>query len=321
MTYSPGSPGYHPAQPAGSYPGATPSFAKAESGESKLPLYLNIAVVVLGFLVYLLNFFPIFTISADLGAAAGGRAADAGFAVDVAVVAALLAGLGLLPKGKQHSGVVAAVAVLGTLMVIAELVNTPPALAIGWAMWPLLAFSLFQAIAAVGVLLLEAGVITAPAPRPKYDPYAQYGQYGGQYGQQYGQQPYYGQPAGQQPAGIQAPGAPQPGQPYGQQYGGYGQSPAAQAPTQTVGTTPQTGGFGSQPAPSAQSGPQPAANPGPSTPPTGFPSFSPPPSVGAGSSGSQGGGAPANYSSAPTTSQQAYNQGQSPASGSGAAPV
>ena len=42
MTYSPGNPGYPPAQPAGSYPGATPSFAK-DAGESKLPFFLNIA--------------------------------------------------------------------------------------------------------------------------------------------------------------------------------------------------------------------------------------------------------------------------------------
>jgi hypothetical protein len=314
MTYSPGSPGYPPAQPAGSYPGgATPSFAKAESGESKLPLYLNIAVVALGILVYVLNFFPTFTISADLGPASGGRAGDAGTAVVVALLASLLAGLGLLPKAKSYVPIVAAIAVLGALMVISELINTPTGFAIGWAMWPLLAFSVFQAIAAVAALLLEAGVITAPVPRPKYDPYAQYGQYGGaQYGQYGQQQPYYGQQA---PAPQQQPGQPSP---YGSQFGGYGQS---QAPTQTVNTAPPSGGFGAQPAsPSAQSGPQPTLHQGPSTPPTGFPSFSPPPAVNAGT-GSQGGSAPVNYSTAPTTSQQAYNQGQSPSQGSGAAPV
>ena len=99
MTYSPGSPGYPPAQPAGSYQSATPSFTKDE-GESKLPFFLNLAVVVFGLLVYLLNFFPTFVISADLGPAAGGRAGDAGTAVAVAVLAALLAGLSVLPKAK-----------------------------------------------------------------------------------------------------------------------------------------------------------------------------------------------------------------------------
>ena len=313
MTYSPGSPGYPPAQPGGSY-GAAPSFEKTDDGESKLPLYLNIAVVVFGLLVFLLNFGQIFTFSSELGGAAGGRASDAGYAVDVAVLASLLAGVGLLPKARNYTGIVAAIAVLGSLIVITETVNTSPGLSIGWALWPLLACSVLQAIAAVVVLLLEAGVITPPAPRPKYDPYAQYGQYG--YGQQYGgQQPgYYGQPGAQQHA------PQQPGQPsgYGSQYGaGY---PASQAPTQNAIPT-STGGFSAQPAP--QSGPQPAAQQhGPNTPPTGFPSSSPPPSAGAGT-GSPGGSAQDHYSNH-AGGQQSYGQGQqSPSSSgsSGPAPV
>ena len=144
--------------------------------------------MVLGLLVYVLNFFPTFVLSADLGREAGGRAGDAGTAVAVAVLAALLAGLSLLPKAKTIRGMVAAIAVLGALLVISEMINTPTGFAIGWAMWPLVGSSVFQAFAAVAAALLEAGVITAPAPRPKYDPYAQYGQYGSQYGQ-YGQQP------------------------------------------------------------------------------------------------------------------------------------
>jgi len=91
MTYSPGSPGYQPAQPGGSTAGATPSFAKDEAGESKLPRILNVAVLGLGLLVYILNFFPTFVVSAELGPG-GGRAGDAGTAVIVALLAALLAG-------------------------------------------------------------------------------------------------------------------------------------------------------------------------------------------------------------------------------------
>jgi Family of unknown function (DUF5336) len=292
MTYSPGSPGYPQAQPGGSYPGATPSFAKTEDGESKLPLYVNIAVVVLGLAVYLLNFGPTFILSADLGPASGGRAGDAGTAVLVAVLAALLAGLSLLPKAKNYAGVVAAVAVLGALLSIAEVINTPTGFAVGWAMWPLVASSVLQAVAAVVLILLDAGVITVPPPRPKYDPYAQqYGQYG-QYGQQYGGQQhggYYGQQGPQQHN-------PQ-GSGYGSQYGGG--YPSSQAPTQSA--MPTTGGFGAQ---SPQSGPQSAAQQGPSTPPTGFPSFSPPPSVG-------GAG----------LSEQPGDQHQSPSSPSGPAPA
>ena len=296
MTYSPGSPGYPPAQPGGSYPGATPSFAKDDSGESNLPLYLNIAVVVLGLAVYLLNFGPTFTLGADLGPGAGGRAGDAGTAVLVALLAALLAGLSLLPKAKSYAGVVGVIASLGALLAISETINTPAGFAIGWAMWPLVACSVFQAIAAVVVILLDAGVITAPAPRPKYDPYAQYGQYG-QYGYGAAQPPggYYGQPGAQQHAGPQSHNSQSP---YGSQYGGYQPS---QAPTQSaVPPNPSTGGFNAQPS----SGAQPAAQQGPSTPPTGFPSFSPPPQHGAPSAGAQAG----------------QGQEQSPSSPSGPAP-
>ena len=45
-----------------------------------------------------------------------------------------------------------------------------------------MAAGVVQAVLAISALLLDAGVITAPAPRPKYDQY--YGQYGGYYGQQ-----------------------------------------------------------------------------------------------------------------------------------------
>jgi Family of unknown function (DUF5336) len=308
MTYSPGNPGYPSAQPGGSYPGATPSFAKTEDGESKLPLYLNIAVVVLGLAVYLLNFGPTFVLGADLGPGAGGRAGDAGTAVLVSLLATLLAGLSLLPKAKNYAGVVAAIAVLGALLAISETINTPAGFALGWAIWPLVASSVLQAIAAVVVVLLEAGVITAPPPRPKYDPYAQqYGQYGGQPGQyggqpgQYGgQQPgYYGQQPGYQQhgGGPQSPNAQSSG--YGAQYGGYSPS---QGPTQSA--IPTTGGFGAQ----GQTGPQPSSQQGPLTPPTGFPSFSPPPSVGGEGAGSENVG----YSS--------HTGEQSPSSHPGPAP-
>lgn len=247
MTYSPGSPGYAAAQAGGSYPG--PSFANGDNGESKLAQYLSIAVVLLGLAVYLLNFGPTFTLSADLGPGVGGRAGDAGTAVVLALLAALLAGLGLLPKAKHYTGVVAAIAILGALLAISETINTPTGFAVGWAMWPLVAASVLQAIAAVVAVLLHSGVIAAPVPRPRYDPFSPYGQYG-----QYGQ---YG----------------------GAQQGGYGQPSTPQH-----AQSPQSGGYGSQyggyPASPAHSGPQHAQ--GPSTPPTGYPTFSSPPSSGSG---------------------------------------
>ncbi|KAA1248481.1 hypothetical protein F0Q45_20295 [Mycobacterium simiae] len=302
MTYSPGNPGYQPAQSAGSYGGATPSLAKADDGVSKLPMYLSIVVTTLGFVAYLASFGPMFTVSSELGGSGSEVSGDTGLAVGLALLAALLAAVSVLPKAKSYVAIVAVVSVLGVLLMIAATFNKPSAYSTGWALWIVLVCIVFQTVAAVGALLLDAGVVAAPAPRPKFDPYSQYGQYG-QYGQ-FGGQPggYYGQPAAQQPTpNLQQSSG------YGSQYGGYSSTP---------GSNPATGGFGAQPP--AQSGPQHA--PGPSTPPTGFPSFSAPPPVSAGT-GSQAGSAPVNYSNPPGV-QQSYGQGQGQQSSSpGSAPV
>ena len=92
MTYSPGSSGY-PAQPPGSYGAPAPSFgAAAEPGPSKLPLYLTVAVVVLGLATYLLNFGPMFTISTDVGPFASELSAGGStLPIAAALLAALLA--------------------------------------------------------------------------------------------------------------------------------------------------------------------------------------------------------------------------------------
>src|ERR1700740_1846484 len=185
--------------------------------------------------------------------------------IDLGLLAALLAGVSVLPKAKNFAAVVAAVAVLGGLLLIEDTIGASGR---GWALWVALGCGVVQAILAVTALLLDAGVITAPAPRPKYDQYGHYGQYGGYYGQQ---------------APYQSP--QQSG--YGAQYGGYPSGPAS-------------GGFS---AVGQQSGPNPAPHSGPlaspqgqqqgsPTPPTGFPSFSPPPSSG---SGGQGQGNSANH--------------------------
>ncbi|AEF34901.1 MULTISPECIES: DUF5336 domain-containing protein [Mycolicibacter] len=284
MTYSPGNPGFQPAQPPGSYGQSPPSFAKSGGdNESKLPLYLQIAVVVLGFGVYLGNFGPIVTVTdGEFPLILG----DAGHTVPLALLAALLAGAGLLPKAKLYTAVVAAIATLAALLAIATIAEAGENYEIGWGLWLVLTFSVLQAVAALGSLLLEAGVVTAPAPRPKYDPYAQYGlPPGGN---------YYGQP-GQQGYGHQGP--QQSG------YPSYGSYPSA----------PSSGGFGAQSAPSTggfNSGAQQAqsAQQGPPTPPTGFPSFGPPPSGGSGSSSTGGQGSS-------TGGQSGSGQGQSSTGG------
>lgn len=116
MTYSPGNPGYPQAQPAGSYGGVTPSFAHADEGASKLPMYLNIAVAVLGLAAYFASFGPMFTLSTELGGGDGAVSGDTGLPVGVALLAALLAGVALVPKAKSHVTVVAVLGVLGVFL-------------------------------------------------------------------------------------------------------------------------------------------------------------------------------------------------------------
>jgi Family of unknown function (DUF5336) len=251
MTYPPSSSGYPPGQqPTQQFSAPTQQFGKAEqpqaqaaaaaAGPSKLPLYLLIAVAVLGLVVYLFSFGPMFTISdtdfPQLGSASG-TSLGLGLAVVASLFAGLLAGASLLPKQKAAVGVVAAVSVLGFMLVVAEIINTPEGVSIGWALYAVIVLTFLQAAVAIGVLLLDAGIISAPVPKPKYEQ-QQYGQYGGP-GQYYGQQPHQ----------LGAPQHQRPG--YPSQYGGYG------------GGSSSGGYSGGQ-----QSGPP--------TPPTGFPTYGQP---------------------------------------------
>src|SRR5581483_1036303 len=139
MTYSPGSPGYPPTQSPGGYGGSsTPSFAKSNDGESHLPRYLTFAVVALGLVTYLVSFGDLFTVASDDGQVGGMLVGDGGFGVLAALLAALLAGVGLLPKARNYLGVVAAISVLGALEVIIYATHKPEGLTVAWALWLIL---------------------------------------------------------------------------------------------------------------------------------------------------------------------------------------
>jgi hypothetical protein len=247
MTYPPGSPGYPPAQqPTTQFSAPTQQFGKlpeaapAAEGPSKLPLYLTAAVAALGLAVYVSSYGPLFAANADLFTP---TLLDLG--VVAALLAALIAGVGLVPKQKTSPAVVAVLSVLGFLLTVAIVLTAPDGVEIQWGLYLIIAFALVQAIVAVAVLLLDAGVITSPAPRPRYEQQQQYGQYGAP-------APYYGQ--------QHQPGPPhQQGPPQQQQRPGY--------PSQYGGGYPggpSTGGFSS-----GQQG-------GPPTPPTGFPTYGQP---------------------------------------------
>ena len=282
MSYPPGpsgSPGYPPTQqPTTQFSAPTQQFGKAPDagagaadGASKLPLYLSIAVAALGLVVYLSSFGPLFTIAASdfpgLGDISGGSFGLV-LAVGASVLAGLLAGVGLLPRQVVSVALVTVLSVLSFLLVIAEVINKPSGASIDWGLYLLIAFTLLQAIVAVGALLFDSGIITPPAPRPKYDQQQHYGQYGGPGGSYYGQQHQVGGPP------QQRPGYP----------GGYGGGYS--------GSNPGSGGYSGNP--------QGGTPVGPPTPPTGFPTYGQPPSTtppstqapAQGSSSSQSGPAP-----------------------------
>jgi hypothetical protein len=246
MSYPPGGPGYPPAQqPTNHYSAPTQQFGKppeaapvGPEGPSQLPLYLTVAVAVLGLAAYLSSFGPMFTANADFFTP---TLLDLG--VVAALLAALIAGVGLLPKQTPRPAPVAVLAVLGFLLVIAIVLTAPDGVSIDWGLYLIIAFTVLEAIVAVAALLFDAGVLTAPAPRPKYEQQP----YGGQYGQPYYGQVHHGGPPQQ---GLQQ----RPG--YPSQYGGY------------PGGGPQTGGYAG--------GPQGGAQNGPPTPPTGFPTYGQP---------------------------------------------
>lgn len=266
MTYPPSSSEYPPSQqPTTQFSAPTQHFGKVEqqpsaqapaaaaAGPSKLPFILLAAVGVLGLLVYLFSFGPQFAIDStdfpQLGSASG-TSLGLGLAVVASLVSALIAAASLLPKQTAPVGTIAAVSVLAFLLVLAEVIQKPEGVSIGWALYVVIFLTLLQAALAVGALLLDAGIVSPPAAKPKYEQ-PQYGQYGGP-------NQYYGQQAPQQGGAPQQQRQPYPGQ-YG---GGYS------------GASSSGGGY----AAIGQQG-------GPPTPPTGFPTYGQPQASPSGSTG------------------------------------
>lgn len=288
----PGSPGYPPAQqPTNPFAAQTQQFGKvpepgpAVDAPNKLPTYLAAVVAALGLAVYLSSFAPLFTISSSdfpgLGSISGSS-----FGLVLAVGAALLSGLlaaaSMLPRQRVSTAVYAVLAVVAFLLVIAEVINRPSQAAIDWGLYLIIAFSLFQAIVAVAVLLFESGIISPPTPRPKYDQ---------PYGQQYGgPASYYGQPGQHQP-GYGGPQQQRPGYPstYPGTYPGGPSTGGHPAAPQQQGQ----GGHGGQQGQQGQQG-QGGQQSGPPTPPTGFPTYGQPPS----------GSAPSTQQAQPSSSSQ-----------------
>lgn len=252
MTYPPTNPGYPAPQQPGGYgvAGGVPSPAQypaPAARPNRMPGVLAVAVLVLGLAAFFASFGPLLVINTDIGPFGGAEFTASGLSywTVAAVLAALLAAVGLLPRSANYTPIVAVAAVLAVLLVIAQIINRPSGFSVGWALWLVLLFTAGQAVAAVTALLFQSGVLSAAPARARY-PYQ-----GGQYAPP--PSSYYPGPA----AGGQRPGYPTA-------YAGYppyGSADAAGGPD-----TPPTG-FPSYP--SAQSGetakpaePAPGAAPG-----------------------------------------------------------
>jgi uncharacterized protein DUF5336 len=243
MTYSSGGPGYPGAQQSGGY-APTSRQAKVDEGPSKLPGYLLGGVPILGLAAYLLSFGPVWK---------SGHSGATTLAIIAVLFASLFAIVALLPKQRNYTAQVTVTAAVGFLLAIWALIKGADTA--GWALIVIVVLSALQTVVAIAVLLLDAGVISPPAPRPKYDPYQPYP------GGYYGQPQFAGPPAG--PPGPPAPGPHGPPIP-GPQGFGHPQGP------------PQYGGY---PGAGPTGGFPPQGQQGPPTPPTGFPTYAPPPSA------------------------------------------
>jgi hypothetical protein len=208
---------------------STPEAPQLAPGPARL---LALATLGLGLVIYVLGFVE----SGLSGSLIGFLLLGGG----------LLTGAALLPKVGRVLVPGAVTVVTGTLFLLQAVV---PGGASNTAIVALV-LALFQSVAVIGAVLLDAGLVKAPAPRPRAP--QGYGQPGG-----YGQYPPgYGQPGGygygpQQ--GYGAPGYGQPGQ-YGQQPG-YGQ-PGYGAP----------GGYGQQQPQGSWGQSEPGGRPGGSAP-------------------------------------------------------
>jgi hypothetical protein len=225
MTYS--NPGGYGGPPQGpSTPGYGPQPAPGPAGPAGpgrgMTFYFNIGVVVLGVLNFLLGFLPYIS---------GAAAQFAGESISVSsstnffmtnglvstsllLVAALVAGLGMLPKQDIHDGVVASLSVVGFLSLLCQLISLPKEANTGIGLIIVLITSFVQAAVAIAALLFAADIIKPPAPKPPQ--YGYYGQAG--YGQpqpppsppSQPQQPYYGAAPG--PGSYPPPPPSQPPQ-------------------------------------------------------------------------------------------------------------
>ncbi|AJW40440.1 High molecular weight glutenin subunit x precursor [Rhodococcus sp. B7740] len=282
---------FGPPVPGTSAPGpasAAPQSKLSGSALSNLPKVLTFVILGLGIVTFLLGLLDLVTAevtsSQELPSSIQTSFsttffASGGSAVSIALLlaAGLVAGASLLQKDARNQAVVAALAIAGWLVLVFqsfslpsaegnEFASTTSSLGIGAILVLVLGF--VQAAAAVGALLLDAGIVKAPAPKP-----AGYGNQNQQpgYGQQnpynapttsfggpsqpqnYGNPPSYGQPQGTSSNFGQGLSGQAPS---GQASGQHSYNPGAQPPYgQSAPNTPSPQGGYTPPPYTGPSGP------------------------------------------------------------------
>jgi len=129
----------------------------SDGAPSPLPRYLAMAVVALGAAAYGLSY----TTGGELGS----------WGVRLALVAGLLAAVGLFPRQPGHYAVVAVLAATGFFDAMHEVFVAAQR---DWGLSTLVVVTALQAIAAIGAVLLHDGRAERSDEQAEYDAYAQY---------------------------------------------------------------------------------------------------------------------------------------------------
>jgi hypothetical protein len=186
MTYPDGMPDQYPPQAAEAYGTYWPQ--SSSPGAQRVPPENRFAWLVLlfGLATYLVSFAPM-------------PPGDSGWGVRFSALAAVVAALGLLPRQRAHTRLIAALAVMGFLEALSRCISAVGGQHVGWATIVIVVLNALQAVAAIAALLAQLRAVGAPArastPYPTYGYYAQSAQ---QYYAANTQQPH------RQPAQTQA---------------------------------------------------------------------------------------------------------------------
>lgn len=283
--------------PQGQNFGGSPTPPAAPGGAKSIGFFLTVAVLALGVVNFLLGFAPFTSFSSSgLGSdvSTTSNFFESGvYALGFLFAGGVLAGVSLLPNQK-YAGVVAALTVVGFVSMLFTAFSVGSTeyadISLGWGLIVVLIFGFVQTVIAAAVLLLDIGLLKAPAPRPVAPQayghgYPQGQQYYGQSTYQSGQQGQtYRQPYGQAPQagynyGLPADSADTSGQqPPAQQYGGYTPPPAPQYPSgqQPPAQYPSVQYPSAQYPPAQSPSPQSPSSQSPTSQPSGFESAAAP---------------------------------------------